>query len=47
MLRALVGAIREGKPHPCDVEDNWASFAASQAAVESARAGRPIEAARR
>ncbi len=47
MFRALVEAIRTGKRHPCDVEDNWASFAASQAAVESARAGRPVEVATR
>jgi predicted dehydrogenase len=47
MFRALVDAIRAGKPHPSDAEDNWASFAASQAAVESARTGRPVEVAKR
>jgi predicted dehydrogenase len=47
MFRALVAAIREGRPHPCDVEDNWRSFAASQAAVESVRTGRPVEVATR
>lgn len=47
MFRALVAAIREGKPHPCDIDDNWPSFAASHAAVESARTGRPVEVAKR
>lgn len=42
MVRALVDAIREGRPHPNDIDDNWASFATAMAAVESAQTGRPV-----
>lgn len=46
MLRAFFDAIRENRPHPCDVRDNWPSFATSMAAVESARTGKPVRVAR-
>ena len=46
MVRALVDAMREGRPHPNDLDDNWVSFATAIAAVESARTGRPVQVAR-
>jgi predicted dehydrogenase len=42
MVRALVAAGREGRPHPNDLDDNWVSFATAMAAAESARTGRPV-----
>jgi predicted dehydrogenase len=45
MVRALIAAQREGRPHPNDIEDNWVSFATAMAAVESARTGRPVRVA--
>jgi predicted dehydrogenase len=42
MVRALVDAIREGRPHPNDIADNWASFATAMAAVGSAQTGKPV-----
>jgi predicted dehydrogenase len=39
MVRELVAALREGRPHPCDIDDNWVSFATAMAAVESAETG--------
>ncbi|HZQ98038.1 MAG TPA: Gfo/Idh/MocA family oxidoreductase [Chloroflexota bacterium] len=39
MVRELVDAIREGRPHQCDVADNWPSFATAMAALESVRGG--------
>ena len=46
MVRALVDAMREGRPHPNDLDDNWVSFATAMAAVESAQTGRPVQVAR-
>ena len=34
MVRALIAAQREGRPHPNDLDDNWVSFATAMAAVE-------------
>jgi predicted dehydrogenase len=45
MVRELVTAIREDRPHPCDVDDNWVSFATATAAVESAQTGRVVKVA--
>ena len=45
MVRALVDARRDGRPHPNDVDDNWVSFATAMAAVESAQTGRPVQVA--
>ena len=45
MVRAFVGARREGRPHPNDIDDNWVSFATAMAAVESAQTGRPARVA--
>jgi predicted dehydrogenase len=45
MVRALIAAQREGRPHPNDIEDNWVSFATAMAAVESAQTGRPVRVA--
>jgi hypothetical protein len=42
MVRALIAAQREGRPHPNDLDDNWVSFATAMAAVESAQTGRPV-----
>jgi predicted dehydrogenase len=44
MIRELVAAIREGRPHQCDVDDNWPSFATAMAALESVRSGQPVRA---
>ncbi|HEX2035813.1 MAG TPA: hypothetical protein VHS99_16670, partial [Chloroflexota bacterium] len=43
MVRTLVEAIRQGRPHPCDMEDNWVSFATAMAAVESAQTGQAVK----
>ncbi|HEX2184894.1 MAG TPA: hypothetical protein VHN78_05260, partial [Chloroflexota bacterium] len=43
MVRVLVEAIRQGRPHPCDMEDNWVSFATAMAAVESAQTGQAVK----
>ena len=43
MVRALVDAIRSGRRHPCDIDDNFVSFATSIAAAESARTGLPVK----
>jgi predicted dehydrogenase len=43
MARALVEAIRTGRPHPCDIEDNLVSFATAMAAIESAQTGQPVK----
>jgi predicted dehydrogenase len=45
MVRALVNAIREDRPHPNDIDDNWVSFATAMAAVESAQTGQPVKVA--
>ena len=45
MVRALVAAMREGRPHPNDVEDNWVSFATAMAALESVRTGQAVKVA--
>jgi hypothetical protein len=45
MVRALVAAQREGRPHPNDIADNWVSFATAMAAVESAQTGRAVRVA--
>jgi predicted dehydrogenase len=45
MVRALVQAIREGRPHPNDLADNWPSFATAMAALESVRTGQPVRVA--
>ena len=45
MVRALIAAQREGRPHPNDLDDNWVSFATAMAAVESAQTGRPVRVA--
>lgn len=42
LVRSLVEAIAAGRPHSCDIDDNWASFATAMAAVESALTGRPV-----
>jgi predicted dehydrogenase len=41
LIRALLDAIREDRPHPCDVDDNLVSFATSMAAIRSVESGRP------
>jgi predicted dehydrogenase len=46
LLRSLAEAVQEGRRHPCDVEDNWVSFATAMAAVESAQTGRSVEVAK-
>jgi predicted dehydrogenase len=43
MVRELVEAIREGRPHKCDVRDNWPSFATAMAARQSAQSGMPVK----
>ena len=43
LIRSLAAAIREGKPHSCDIEDNWPSFATAMAAVESALSGESVK----
>lgn len=43
LIRSLAAAIREGKPHTCDIEDNWPSFATAMAAVESALTGETVK----
>ena len=45
MVRALVQAIREGRPHPNDIDDNWASFATAMAALEAVQTDRPVRVA--
>ncbi|HVC35154.1 MAG TPA: Gfo/Idh/MocA family oxidoreductase [Chloroflexota bacterium] len=45
MIRSLVEAIQAGRPHPCDIDENMASFATSMAAVESARTGHAVRVA--
>ena len=45
MVRSLVGAIREDRPHPNDIEDNGVSFATTMAALESVRSGQPVKVA--
>jgi predicted dehydrogenase len=45
MVRALVEAIREGRPHPNDIDDNWASFATAMAALEAVQTDRPVRVA--
>ena len=45
MVRALRDAIREGRPHPNDIEDNWVSFATAMAALESVRTGQVVKVA--
>ena len=42
MVRELVVAMREGRPHPCDIQDNWPSFATAMAALEAVRTGQPV-----
>jgi predicted dehydrogenase len=39
LVRAVVRAIRAGRPHPNDLQDNWPSFATAMAALESVRTG--------
>jgi predicted dehydrogenase len=41
LIRALLDAIREDRPHPCDVDDNLVSFATSMAAIRSVETGKP------
>ena len=43
MVRAFLDAIREGKPHPCNLDDNMVSFTTALAALESAETGRPTK----
>lgn len=43
LIRSLAAAIREGKPHVCDIDDNWPSFATAMAAVESALTGEAVK----
>jgi predicted dehydrogenase len=45
MVRELMAAIAEGRPHQCDVADNWPSFATAMAAVESVQSGKAVEVA--
>jgi predicted dehydrogenase len=45
MVRALVAAQREERPHPNDIADNWVSFATAMAAVESAQTGQVVRVA--
>jgi predicted dehydrogenase len=45
LIRSLVDAIAEGRRHPCDVADNWPSFATAMAAVESAETGKAVRVA--
>jgi predicted dehydrogenase len=45
MVRELMSAVAEGRPHSCDVADNWPSFATAIAAVESVRSGQPVKVA--
>jgi predicted dehydrogenase len=45
MVRELVAAMREGRLHPCDIDDNWVSFATAMAAVESAETGQAVKVA--
>jgi predicted dehydrogenase len=42
MVRELVSAINEGRPHLNSIDENWISFATAMAAVESANTGQPI-----
>lgn len=43
MVYELAAAIAEGRPHQCDIEDNWPSFAAAIAATESVQSGRAVK----
>jgi predicted dehydrogenase len=43
MVRELVAAIAEGRPHQCDIADNWPSFAAAIAATESVQRGQAVK----
>ena len=43
VVRSLIDAIRENRPHPCDIDDNMVSFATSMAAIESVQTGRPAK----
>jgi len=45
MVRSLVDALREGRPHPNDIDDNWISFATAMAAVESVQTGQAVKVA--
>ncbi|MGH2459289.1 MAG: Gfo/Idh/MocA family protein [Chloroflexota bacterium] len=45
LIRSLLQAIEENRPHPCDIEDNWVSFATAMAAVESAQTGQTVKVA--
>ncbi len=42
MIRSLIEAIRENRPHPCGIDENMISFGTSMAAIESVRTGRPV-----
>ncbi len=45
LIHSLLTAIRENRPHPCDIDDNWVSFATAMAAIESAQTGHPAKVA--
>jgi predicted dehydrogenase len=45
MVRELMDAVREGRPHQCDPTDNWPSFATEVAATESSRRGAWVDVA--
>lgn len=45
LIHSFLAAIRENRPHPCDIADNWVSFATAMAAVESAQTGKTVKVA--
>ena len=45
MVRSFRDAIRDGRPHPNDIDDNWVSFATAMAALESVRTGQAVKVA--